>query len=304
MFLRRSWFDRDSRGRVGAFAIALAAAALVLPLSAHAGAKITTETRQISNAPVPNQAIAGTIWLDGSKLRMEAAGGSAANRQAAFIFRGDKKMLWALDGERKTYVQLDQETIDSMRKRISAASQQLEAHMKGMSDKEREMMQKMMAGFAPGMEQKSDATPKTFVKQTSETKEINGKLAKRVDLMRGKERVGEVWLTDWKSSGVESSDFAAFRELAAFQRGLRESLGTAVSGHYVTEGFDVFDQLEGFPLLIRRYVGGKVESETAFTAVSKLDSDGKLFEVPDGYQRTQVAPEKNPPASRKNKNTQ
>ena len=69
------------------------------------------------------------------------------------------------------------------------------------------------------------------------------------------------------------------------------ALGATVSGRYVADGFDVFDRIDGFPLLIRRYEDGKVASETAFKKVIKTQANAKLFEVPASYKRTELVRE-------------
>jgi hypothetical protein len=287
MSLTHSRIDCSSRTRAHLLAAVLTMVILpLLPIAVQAGVKITTETHQIADAPVPDQAQTGSIWLDGSNLRMETASGA---KQSTFIFRGDMKLLWAIDKGRKGYVQLDEETVDAMGKRVTAARKQLENQLKAMPKEEREMMRKMMEGFAPGVEQQAAAIPKTLVRETAERKEIDGKKTKKVELMRGTELVGEVWLTDWKSVKIASEDFNAFREFAAFQRNLMTSLGAGVSGQYAEDGFDVFDQLDGFPLLIRRYSAGAVESETTFKTVAKETSEEKLFMLPAGYKRTDLA---------------
>ena len=199
MLLRNPSIGRSSRVRTHLPALAvMSAAAVLLCFTAQAGVKITTETRQVANAPDSEQARAGTIWLDGSKLRMEASD------QSAFIFRGDKQMLWALDAGQKSYVQLDEQTIGVMGERVTAAQRELDEHIKNLPDKEREMMQKMVESFAPGVERTTASTAKTVLKQSVASETIDGKPAKKVDLIRAGERVGEVWFTDWQSAGSSS----------------------------------------------------------------------------------------------------
>ena len=117
--------------------------------------------------------------------------------------------------------------------------------------------------------------------------------------------VGEVWVRPFEDVGVKPGELAAFAALGRFQRLLIDTLGSAAGMALGAEPFDLFGRVDGFPILIRRVVAGRVESETLFEGIERVPSSPERFAVPAGYTRrrgpggqpsTEVAPPPAPPS--------
>ena len=89
--------------------LAMALAVLLLALPARAGVHINTETTHPGAGVAGKRVRSGDIWLDGDRLKMTFI--ARSKLAARVIFRGDRGLLWALDDEHRTFVQVDQEEV-------------------------------------------------------------------------------------------------------------------------------------------------------------------------------------------------
>ena len=76
-----------------------------------------------------------------------------------------------------------------------------------------------------------------------------------------------------------------FGALAAFQRDLIQALGGAAGASFGGEPFEIFEQLDGYPVLIRRLHEGAVESETRFDVPERVGADEARYAPPADYAR-------------------
>lgn len=271
---------RHSGCRIATFrGIVVGGVGLAFALPAFAGGvHIVSETQTVPPQPVAQKA---ELWLHGASLRMRVRGSSRG--AALMIFDGEREILWTLDEQRKQYLQVDEEEVSSLGGQLSEARRGMEEQMASLPEAERKQMMELMAQMAPDLSGKAPPLPK--IVKTDERKTIDGREARRVDVVQDGRPIGEIWLTDWKAVGFTREDFDAFRRFAAFQRSLLGSLGPDVAAAYSgASGFDVFDQLDGFPLLIRR-IGAGGTSETRFTRIEPFDPPKGFFAVPAGYTR-------------------
>jgi hypothetical protein len=199
------------------------------------------------------------------------------------IFRADKDVLWAVDPSRRSYVELSPADMRSLAERMEEVNAQMEAALKGMSPEQQAQARKMMDDARPNIDTTERERP-TVVK-LEEKRKVDGMPARRVDVKRGAELIGEIWLTDWENVGVSSEQFEVFRKFAAFQQTLMNTVGFSVGGRYGAEGYDSFDQLDGFPLRVKRLQGGTVVSETRFKDIVEFQAPAGFYDVPRGFRK-------------------
>jgi hypothetical protein len=260
-------------------ACALPYVALAAPV--RADVLLTTETR------IPGEAEragpSGRIWLGPDRMRLEFEQADLPGRTAILIFRADLGLYWALDPDQQSYVQIDRETMQRLGERVRQARSEMAARLDTLPVEQREMVEKMIAGMTPP----AASTLRETLRPTDRTQQMDGHPARHAEMLLGEEVVGDVWTTSWSGMGIDREDFAVFTELAAFQRELIASLGQAAGAALGGEPFEVFDQLDGYPLQIRRLQGGATESITRFGAPKRLPASKQRFEVPEGYTRRQ-----------------
>ncbi len=274
---------RPGRSRASSLFVAclLCLSTALLPAGwAGAGLRIVLEIEGSSDAGPGAQN--GVIWIDGQRLRIElrAAADDADDPSNTLIFRGDRKLLWILDPASRTYMEIARADLEPLAERLAAARAEVDARLASLPADERALVERMLPATRP-VSREPEA-----VRNTDERREIDGRPARRLDLIREQQTVGEVWVTDWKVMGVKRRELRVFRSLAGFQRDLLRAVGRRPEFALTSQPFEIFDDLGGFPLLIRRFETGAAATETRFTRVEQADLDTALFEVPPAFTQT------------------
>lgn len=259
------------------FAVLAAILATTQPSDALAGLRITSETAHRGG---PSEVEHGQILIEGQRLRLELETGRDSAAPDALVFRGDRKLVWLLYADEQSYAVLDREELERLRGRLESTRAEVEARLATLTREERILAERALgtAGtLAPG-------EPET-ARETDERREIDGHPCRRYLLERAGAKVGDVWVTPFGELGVKKRHLRVFRSLADFQRRLVSALGRPPGLALASQPFEVFDRLDGFPILIRRFAmdGEEVIQETRFTQVEPVDTEEVLFEVPEGY---------------------
>jgi hypothetical protein len=260
--------------------------ALLAAAAAGADVVIETETRDPrvprgSGAPIER----GRIWIDGLRLRAET-GSSAGAGVVIFLGGGDGPRIWTLDPADRSYVEIDRETLGRVGERLARARREMEARMASLPPEQRAAVARMMGDRAPV------SAPLEAI-DTGESDQVGERTCRRYRLVRGGESQGDVCVLSWKEAGVRRTQLRVFRELARFQRDVIESLGAAPGGQLGALPFEVFDQLDGFPLRTRRLQDGTAIRETTFRLVDGAGRKGAgdaRFALPADYRRRELLP--------------
>ncbi len=247
--------------------------------NARADLVLSTETREMDQPTA--RARSGRIWLDGSKMRLEFEDPALPGEPAIVIFRADRDLYWALDARSQSYVQIDREAIEALGQRVQQTRREMASRLEHLEPDQRAAVEEMLGE----MLMPQAAAPLEKLVATERRQQIAGLPARLHHLLLSDEVVGEVWLTGWKKMDVKRRDFRVFKKLAAFQRELMQTLGRSAGAAFGSQPFEVFDHLDGFPLLIRRLQDGRIQSETRFGLVEKVPSLRERYELPSGYQR-------------------
>jgi len=280
---------------MGLMVLGLLLVGLSTPLAALAGLRMVAETHEggVDQGGATPQV--SNIFFEGKSLRIQPPRKGKQRRGSIVIFRADKDVLWAVDPSRRSYVELSTADMRSLAVRMEEVNAQMDAALKGMSPEQQAQARKMMDEVRPNIDT-SERERATVVK-LGDKRKVDGMPARRVDVKRGAELIGEIWLTDWENVGVSSEQFEVFRKFAAFQQTLMDTVGVSVGGRYGAEGYDAFDQLDGFPLRVKRLKGGAVVSETRFKDIVEFASPDGFFDVPRGFRKVvDTTSGKKPPA--------
>jgi hypothetical protein len=223
----------------------------------------------------------GQIWLDGSRIRMEFADTRVPERVATVIFRGDRDLYWALDAETRSYVQIDREEVVELGRRVARAREEMSARLAELPPDQRATVEQMLADMQPA----EPARGEEKIVATQVRGKRDGLPTRLHRMMIDSEMVGEIWTVDWDHVDAGRLDFRAFKKLAEFQRQLLSSLGESAGSAFGGEPFEVFDQLDGYPLRVRRLSDGVMEAETRFALPRRVPAQPGRYEPPEGYVR-------------------
>jgi hypothetical protein len=199
---------------------------------------------------------------------------ASSSEAGGMIFLADEKVLRLIDAGRKRYTEMTAADAAALGEQMAAMQQRVQ----NMPPQIRERM--------PGMANMPGAGGKRTVRALGETRKIRDFDATGyVVTTEGTKGETEVWTTDPQNLGIQSVDFAVFRELAAFMR-------TMVPGlEVMREMIKNYEQpgpgeVPGFPVLtIRRDENGGERSRTELIKCDRGSIPGDKFKVPAGFKK-------------------
>ncbi|RMI00311.1 MAG: DUF4412 domain-containing protein [Calditrichaeota bacterium] len=236
-----------------------------------------------------------TIWLEGDRLRMEYR---AVDDEYVLIFRGDRQVMWLLQPQSKTYVELDQE---AMRKMTEHMSQMRDQMMQQMTPQQRAMMQRMMEQMKDlppeqrkAMEERMRGmtgmgmgpTSPPVYKQVASGEKVKQWTCRRYEVYRDDQKVEDIWVADFETVGLSSADLQVFEQFQEFLQALSRQIGESMQ-FLVTIPKEESSQppYRGFPVKSVVYEGAQVESRAELVSVEHPAVPAASFEIPADYTR-------------------
>ena len=254
--------------------IAFAGALCLLAGTAQAadGILIVQQTTLGAAAPQTHR-----LQIDAKRMRAEMTGPDG--RKQVVVFDGAKQVMMLIDESRKTYVEMTKADVDALAGQMSGMMAQLQEQMKNMPPEQRAQMEAMMKGRGAAM-------PGTGAAKTQYKKAGTGTVGKwtcdKYEGYSGDKKVSEMCTVDPKVLGFALTDFDVSKEMAEFFKkivpaGANEmfSVGSAELG------------FSGVPVRTERTVGSQTIT-TEMTDVSRQSFPDSVFQVPAGYQKTDM----------------
>lgn len=221
--------------------------------AAAAGTEVETETRQANDEVSPGHAL-----FDGRRVRIDVSGG-----RRSFVYRGDAGLIWVIDHEGKTYLEVAQPRPEGL---AAAARSRLD-------DAERAAVD-LAAG----------ADPKLEIRDTGRRATVTGVACDELEVYQGGKRVADVCRARYADAGVSRESFAGVDEVRELLQGaLAAFLDQGARGEALM-GLESFGCLDGVPMRVRSYRGGELESETVVTKIGSRPLSKSDFELPEGYR--------------------
>lgn len=271
--------------------LANAGAVFVLETSYDAGKAQTTEQTRMS--------------IDASNVMVDMKQGTrdgGANSPDQFIFLGERGEMMVINHAEKSYMVMDKESLKAMRAMMGAAgggggeagamSESMEAMiqeaLKDVPAEQRaeieKAMRQQMGGKQPGNPKK--ASPVEYRKTRERDKQQGYPCVKYVATQDGAV-IRELWVTDWDNidGGEEARD--AFKAMAAFWQDAFGDMAQMTGENPI----ELFEKVDGFPVITREMTDGKVDSESILKSAEKADLDPASFKPPSGYTLSKMGME-------------
>ncbi len=115
--------------KFGSIALGLVELLLLCGLVRSAGAGVRLGVEIVDQRHTPSQTFAGTIWIDGERVRMQDSVNTSGPTRNTLIYRGDLDVFWSLDPRDRRYVEIDRSLLTKIDRRIAAAQRELEARL-------------------------------------------------------------------------------------------------------------------------------------------------------------------------------
>jgi len=241
------------------------------------------------------------LAAEGKMLKMSIAPGRTSGR-GEMIFRGDRREMVVVDHDDKSYVVMDEATAKQLADQLGGVSDQMkeamkrvEEQLKNVPEDQRAMVEKMLKERMPNMGGNAPSRPANEYKRTGQRATKAGYPCVRYDVLRGGEKVREMWVTDWDNVEGAREVREAMLDMADFFEQIMSSLSESLGGLGPAFGgdspFDGLREMDGFPVVVREFDGGELESESTLRSARRRTLDPADFEPPAGYKRRSMGPQ-------------
>lgn len=245
----------------------LLSGALLLCIAGPAGADATlTYTTQ------GDQPGSQTIAIAGDKLRLGVEEGEG---EEILLYDATADLLTVLDGEAKTYMEMDQQTAENLNRTIQGMQEQLMAQLQtqleGMSPEERQAMEQMM-GQMMGQMGSPAQPPERRTQATGRSETVNGFDCQVFELYEDDVKQQELCMAGREALGLDEPEYRTARGLLQLMERMGGG-GLALAG------------VEGLPVRIVDFEedGQRVSELSGLEGGQSLDP--ALFQVPEGYTK-------------------
>lgn len=209
------------------------------------------------------------IAVKDGNVRIDEADGSGYT-----LFRGKDRTLVVVDHSDRSYVEMDEATMEEMSGHVSQAMAEMQRQLEQMPPEQREMMERMMGGL-------KDTGKSMFEVNVDRT----GKRMKRGDydceqvfFSVGKIARSELCVVDPGKIDMPADDRRALDAMQDHMRVMAEKMSQDVGINFT---FD-FDSMGGIPVYMKE---DSEDSGELLKNVAKRGLDASLFEVPAGYRK-------------------
>lgn len=252
---------------------ALALPLVAVPLAAQAGVVLEMEYRDLAD----KTSTTSQTFVEGKYIKMKTVKASGA-ADADMIYRpgggGRTAEMLMIDHGEKSYAVMDEASMKRMGSMMDEA-------LKSVPPEQRAMVMEMMKqqGQVPGAPQE----PKRELRATGRSDTVAGIGCKVWEALENGVKTQEICAAGSSAfpGGVEA--MPAFIDLSRFMQKMLASMPSI--GAAMDQSLADYEKLNGFPLRVRDYEGGKVTSEVLFKSSKTQTLAPSFFQAPAGYKK-------------------
>lgn len=245
-------------------------------MTCHSGLLVNLETKNLGDKKSVQTM---KMYISGKNINMDIL---SREYTGTTIFRGDKELFWSIDHDKKEYTEINKEMMEQMGRSMGDAFKQMEEQMANMPPEQRAMLEQVMKGQMQMMDQ--GASEPVTLKKTNEKKKISGYHCTKYEVLRGTEKVREIWMTDWKNIKDGNEALEAFEAMGTFFKSLIESYKDSPLIQMLDNPYSHANKMNGFPVLTVEIDEGEATYETLFKNIEKKSISKDRFNPPKGYR--------------------
>lgn len=266
---------------------------LVLTTPLFAGVVYEIELKDHAQSPPKTESI--EMAAEGRHLKMGIAGGGGG-QDGEMIFRGDRREVVVINDRDQAYHVVDRELIQSfqnqgggaaMDDQLATARKELEKRLGKMTPEQRRALEGALGQPRGGAANIfGQDRPESELRKTGERATKNGYPCVRYDILRGGEKVRELWITDWNQVEGGGDVRSVFRDMASF---FAEMMDAGFKDRDGDVGFfEHMDEIDGFPVVSRGFEDDALTDEWMLRSSRRQQLDPDAFEPPSGYKRQEM----------------
>lgn len=196
------------------------------------------------------------------------------------LFDSQTQTVTRVDEQQRSYVRIDQKTLDSIASALKTAEQQAVERMKNLPPDQQRKMQAMMSRMGAGGGQPGEAVREV---PSSKVRTVDGRKCRIAESYRGSQKVADLCVVAPQRLGISAQDFAT---LQAFQKFTMRMASKFPAGAHELELGD--PERSQIPVEVTQTGPDGRQLVTKLTSVSHAAIPASQFEVPDGYKQQQV----------------
>ncbi|MEO0102695.1 MAG: hypothetical protein ABIK81_03210 [candidate division WOR-3 bacterium] len=237
-------------------------------LIAYPGVRMVIENEGLES----KEKMTHTAYIEKDRMRADLKGKEG---DMTIIFRSDKGLFWSIDHKDKSYTEITKDDLSKMKKKMTEGLKMMEEEMKNLPPEQRKKIEEMMKG-----KMKAES-PKVLYKKVATNQKVNQWVCDKYEGYEGKERVEEVWTTDYKKLGLKSEELKVMEDMANFFSEITKDLTSRLYkvGKEETGGFS------GIPVRTFGYEKGKKVFAMELKEIKKEEIKPVIFELPKGYKK-------------------
>jgi hypothetical protein len=237
----------------------------------------------VQQATVNGKTAMNQVQLEKTRMRSDIAG--PMGEKMATIFDSSKQVMWIVNYDTKSYMEMTKADIDRTGAQVNAAMSQLEEQLKNMPPAQRAQVEAMMRGRGVGAAAgrgigRGAAARAQYRKSGTDT--VGRWTCDKYDGYQNEQKVSELCTVDPKVLNLTPADLEITRQLASFF----ENLMPQVASSLFRIGSD--DQgFSGVPVRSVNGIGGR-QTVVELKDVTRQTFADSTFAVPTGFQKQQM----------------
>ncbi|MBT4521793.1 MAG: hypothetical protein HOC23_17480 [Halieaceae bacterium] len=208
-----------------------------------------------------------------------------ANEATDTVYSQSANNMTIIMHQEKAYMVLDRHFASSMQNQMDKAMAEALAKM---PPEQRAMAEKMMEqtlgqvgrGAAP-----IEKPEKTEIRKTSRSDTINGFDCVYYESFKRGQKNREYCVTPWDKLGTSEDIRGSVVSMTALMEEVFSELSKMAPVQMDSNPFDDIMEINGFPVLTRRFEGDRIVDEASLTSVSEKALGDAYFRPPNGYQQ-------------------
>jgi len=210
---------------------------------------------------------------DGSEILISDGRVMFGDDDSSIIYPGSGSTMTVLEHERRRYMVIDEDFVDSVSVQMEAAMAEVQQQLAMLPPEQRARMQEMLQQRMPG--QKPEASEREF-RSTGRSEKVSGFTCITGELFKNGKKESELCVSDPDELGMSKKDYKAL--IAAF------SAMSSLVGRFSPGTDEIFDLevVGGVPIKSNNFDAEK-ESSLVWANFGKLDK--KRLAIPADYEQ-------------------
>ena len=251
------------------FSFAFIAATCLLAAALHAADGIVL----VEKTTVAGNTRTNQIQITKDRMRAEIAGDSGEKQ--AVVFDATKQLLWLINFEKKTYMELTKADADRLGAQTNDALAQMQEQFKNLPPAQRAQIEAMTRGRGmPG------GPPQKTEYRRAGSDKVGKWACAKYEGFRGTEKASEICTVEPKELGVAAADFEAARQVGEFFKKMnpQNEDRIPVIGSVAEQGFSGYQ--------VRRMTQlGPNQMTSELVDASRQSIPDSAFDLPAGFKK-------------------